>query len=281
MRFALCALFAATTLATVPLHAQATESSISNQIGKLRSLSDADRPAATRKAAAEIDSLPAGLPRVKLADALVHLSTEGDPGRQTLQAVADTLASALAANPLPPGKTGNPAMPYADLAKLARYEHVTTTLADPNLTKATETLVANDAEIEKIDFTLKDLSGKKVTLSELRGKVVMVNFWATWCPPCRKEMPALDNIATHLASHNVVVLAIDDEDSFKIAKMLMGTTYHPTVLLDTGGKVAKQFHVDGIPKTFVFNAEGKLAAQSIDERTQNQFLAMLAQAGVK
>ena len=63
--------------------------------------------------------------------------------------------------------------------------------------------------------------------------------------------------------------------------MLMGTTYHPTVLLDTGGKVAKQFHVDGIPKTFVFNAEGKLAAQSIDERTQNQFLAMLAQAGVK
>jgi hypothetical protein len=56
--------------------------------------------------------------------------------------------------------------------------------------------------------------------------------------------------------------------------------YHPPVLLDTGGKVAKEFHVDGIPQSFVFDREGKLVAQSIDMRTQHQFLMMLAKAGL-
>jgi hypothetical protein len=59
-----------------------------------------------------------------------------------------------------------------------------------------------------------------------------------------------------------------------------GAGYHPPVLLDTGGKVSKEFHVDGLPKTFVFDREGKLVAQSIDMRTQHQFLIMLAKAGL-
>lgn len=269
----------AALLATPNLHAQATESSITNQLKGLRSVPIAQRPAATTKIATDIRTLPPGLTKVKLADGLSHLATEGDPGQQTLQAVAQTLSQALSESPITP-KNDQPPMPYMDLAKLVRYEHVTIDLKDPLLDKADKILAANDAEIEKADFTLKDLHNKKVTLSELRGKIVLVNFWATWCPPCRAEMPDLDVIYTHFQSQGLVVLSISDEDAFKVASYIAPTGYHPPVLLDTGGKVAKQFHIDGIPKTFVFDRDGKLVAQSIDMRTQHQFLLMLAKTGL-
>jgi peroxiredoxin len=264
---------------SAPLHGQATEDSIQKQLKGLREVPDAKRPAATTQIAEEIRTLPAGLPKLKLADGLSHLATEGDPGRETLQAVTTTLGQALGENPLP-AKDGKPPMPYMDLARLVRYEHMTTDLKDPLFAQANEILAANDAEIEKVDFTLKDLHGKNWTLSQLRGKIVLVNFWATWCPPCRKEMPDRDAIYTHFQSQGLVILSLSDEDMFKVGSFIQAAGYHPPVLLDTGGKVAKEFHVDGIPKSFVFNRDGKLVAQSIDMRTQHQFLMMLSQAGL-
>jgi hypothetical protein len=74
------------------LQGQATESSIAQQLGSLRDVPDVQRPSATVKLAIDIRALPAGLPKLRLADALTHLSTEGDPGHDTLQAVANTLA---------------------------------------------------------------------------------------------------------------------------------------------------------------------------------------------
>jgi peroxiredoxin len=273
-------LFFVFLLLLVPaLHAQATESSITNQLKGLRAVPTAQRPAATIRIATDIRTLPAGLPKLKLADGLTHLSTEGDPGQETLQSVADTLSQALSESPLP-AKGGEPAMPYMDLARLARYEHVSVDLKDPLFAKADEILAANDAEIERANFTLKDLHGKKITLSELRGKIVLVNFWATWCPPCRLEMPDLDAIYTHFQTQGLVVLSISDEDAFKVGSFINAAGYHPPVLLDPGGKVAKEFHVDGIPKSFVFDRDGKLVAQSIDMRTQHQFLVMLSKAGL-
>jgi peroxiredoxin len=264
------------------LLAQATESSITKQLQGLRGVPDAQRPAATAKIASDIRTLPAGLPKLKLADGLSHLATEGDPGHDTLNAVAQTLAIALTENPLPAKGDAVPS-PYTDVAKLVRYEHVTIDspiLTDPLYLKAMDALAANDAEIAKANFTLKDLHGKKWTLSELKGKIVLVTFWATWCPPCRKEMPDLDAIYTHFQSQGLVILSLSDEDAFKVSSYINPTGYHPPVLLDEGGKVAKLFHVDGIPKSFVFDREGKLVAQSIDMRTQHQFLLMLAEAGL-
>jgi len=271
---------AAAVLLTVPLlDAQASESSISKQMEKLRSLSTEQRPIATIKLAADISTLPAGPKKVGLADSLAHLVTEGDQGEKALQAVADTLSKALTERPLPPKKDQPPA-PYRDLASLVRYEDVTTTLNDPLLAKATQTLVENEADVQKADFTLRDINNKKVTLSELRGKIVLVNFWATWCPPCRLEMPDLDIISTHFQPQGLVILSITDESGLTVTPFITQMGYHPQVLFDSDGKVHRLFHVNGIPKNFVFDRDGKLVAQSIDQCTQHQLLMMLAKAGL-
>jgi thiol-disulfide isomerase/thioredoxin len=269
------ALLAAALLVAAPLLlADSAESASTNQLKNLRSVPTDKRPAATLKLALDIRALPAGQSKLRLADALCHLSTEGDAGHDTLQAVADTLAKSLAESPVPAKGDQTPA-PYLDLANLVRYEQVTATLDDPLFAKAQQILAERDAEIEKADFTLKDLHNKKVTLSELRGKIVMVNFWATWCGPCRLEMPALDTIYTHFQSQGLVVLSITDEEGFKVNSFLGPSSYHPPVLLDPDGKVHKLFHIEGIPRTFVFNRDGKLVAEAIDQRTLRQFLVML------
>lgn len=274
-------LIAGAVLFVLPLaFGQASESAISDQLSKLRSLSKEQRPVATIKVANDIQSLPAGKSKLRLADSLAHLVTEGDQGQEALQAVADALSKSLAETPVP-AKGKQPPMPYMDLATLVRYEHVSTTLNDPLFAQASDTLAANDAEIEKADFTLKDMHNKKWTLSQLRGKIVLVNFWATWCAPCQAEMPDLDIIYTHYESQGLVVLSITDELAFKVSGFLSKWNYHPPVLLDFGGEVHKLYHITGIPRTYVFNREGKLTGVGIDQCTQRQFLDLLSQAGLK
>jgi len=257
------------------LSAQLSESAITNKIKNLRSLSATQRPSATVQLATDIRALSPGPQKVRLADSLAHLVTEGDQGAAALQAVADALSQALAESPVAPKKSETPE-PYLELATLVRYENVTTTLNAPLLAQAGQTLVANDADAQKADFTLKDLHGKKVTLSELRGKVVMVNFWATWCGPCRLEMPDLDRIYTHFEPQGLVILSITDEEPFKVNSFIAPSGYHPPVLLDTDSAVHKHFHIEGIPKTFIFNRDGKLVAETIDQCTGVQFLKLLA-----
>jgi peroxiredoxin len=257
------------------LHAEASESSITSELKNLRSLSADKRPAATETIALEIRTLPAGPAKVRLADALSHLSTEGDTGAEAMQAVADTLAGSLAASPVP-AKGSEPPEPYGELARLFRYEGVRVTLDDPYFAKANQELIAEESEVAKADFTLKDMQNKKVTLSELRGKVVLVNFWATWCAPCRREMGDLDVLYRYFKPQGFVVLSITDEIPFKVAQFLAPTNYDPPVLTDPGGKVHKQFHVTGIPHSFLYNRDGKLIAEAIDQRTRRQFLQMLS-----
>jgi len=271
-RLLLCA---AVALTTSPfLHADNT-SKIEDRMRGLRSLPEAERPAATTQLAEQIRALSPGMQKLKLADGLAHLVTEGDQGQDTIQAVADTLRQSLSEIPVP-SKNGEPPMPYLDLANLVRYEGAKEELQDPLYAKAQQTLADNEAQIAKADFTLKDLKGKKWTLSELRGKIVMVNFWATWCPPCRVEMPYLDALYTRFEPQGLVVLSITDEDAFKVSQFTSSWKYHPPILIDQGGKASKEFHIEGIPRAFVFDRDGKLIAEAVDQRTWRQFLMMLS-----
>jgi thiol-disulfide isomerase/thioredoxin len=110
---------------------------------------------------------------------------------------------------------------------------------------------------------------------------VLVNFWATWCPPCRKEMPDLESLHNRFKDQGLVILAVSDEEEAKVKPFLAGRSITYPILLDPGRKVNELFRVDGIPKSFVYDRNSKLVAQAIDMRTQKQFLDMLAQAGLK
>jgi peroxiredoxin len=211
---------------------------------------------------------------------LAGLSTEGDFGADTLQEVTTTLAAALHEQP-PAGKPGEPDYLFVELASLVRYEHVQAASDNPQFAAAVAKLDADDAKRQSADFTLADLQGKEWHLQDLRGKVVLVNFWATWCPPCRKEMPDLDALYNKFKDRGFVVLAISDEEAAKVSPFIAERKVSYPVLLDPGRKVNDAFIVEGIPKSFVYDRGGKMVAQSIDMRTRNQFLGMLAQAGLQ
>ena len=267
----------------------AAEKPIADQIHGLRSLPDDVRSQTTKDLALKIRQLPANENKMRLAMGLASLSTEGDFGHLTLQEVATTLAETLKQQPVPwkkaQGKDAagspQPADPYVELATLVRYEHVEAAVDDPQFAAAMKQLEAEDEKRQHLDFTLKDLTGKDWKFQDLRGKVVLVNFWATWCPPCRKEMPDLDVLYKRFQSQGFVVLAISDEESAKVEPFIRERGLAFPILLDPGRKVNEMFAVEGIPKSFVYDREGKLVAQSIDMRTQKQFLEMIAKAGIR
>jgi peroxiredoxin len=257
------------------------EKPILEKIRTLRKLPDEQRARTTKELALEIRQLLAGMNKVTLANSLANLSTEGDFGRETLQEVTTTLAGALREHPLPATPKGGPPAPYVELAELIRYEHVDGSLDDAQYAAAVSKLDADDLRHRQADFSLPDLQGKTWTLGDLRGQVVLVNFWATWCPPCRSEMPDLDALYKQFRDQGFVVLAISDEDAAKVNPYLAQYHYSYPILLDPGRKVNEVFNIEGIPKSFVYDREGKLVAQSIDMRTRRQFLEMLGQAGLK
>jgi peroxiredoxin len=282
LRFALAValLSSITVLAQEKTVWSAQEQPIVDQIKGLRKLPDDVRAKTTKDLALEIRQLPVVPNKLKLANALADLSTEGDFGHDTLQEVATTLASALQEQPQPDEK-GQPAEGYTELASLARYEHVQVSLNAAPYAAAMAKLEADDQKRQNADFTLTDLQGKSWNLRSLRGKVVLVNFWATWCPPCRKEMPDLNALYQRFQDQGFVILAISDEEEAKVTPFITERKISYPILLDPGRKVNDLFEVEGIPKSFVYDREGKLVAQSIDMRTQKQFLEMLGQAGLK
>ena len=273
-------------LLTIPLAAQqktvwsAREQPIVDQIKGLRKLDDTVRARTTKELALQIRQLPPVPNKLKLAGALANLSTEGDFGRDTLQEVTTTLASALREQP-PAGKPGQPDDLYLWLASLVRYEHMQAQSDNPQFAEALSNLEAADAARQQADFTLSDLQGNRWHLRELQGKVVLVNFWATWCPPCRKEMPDLQALYDKYKDQGFIVVSISDEEAAKVQPFIAERKITYPVLLDPGRKVNDLFRVEGIPKSFVYDREGKLVAQSIDMRTRHQFLEMLAQAGLQ
>ncbi len=274
------ALFFAAIFSIVPyLHAN-DSARIKGEVGGLYTVSLQDRPAAIIKITAEINALPPSKDKVKFADQISNLVTAGDQGPAALQAAADTLSKALAESPVP-AKGDMPPMPYMDLAKLARYEAVSVSLKDPLYQKALDTLAANEADVAKADFTLKDLNHNSWTLSKLRGKIVLINFWSTQCWPCNSERPILNAIYSHYQNEGLVVLSITDESPLIVVPFLQGKNYQPPVLIDSDDVVNKKFHVAGDPKTFVFDADGKLVGIAIDQSTEKQFFALLGQAGLK
>ena len=109
------------------------------------------------------------------------------------------------------------------------------------------------------DFTLESLDGEHVRLEELRGQVVLINFWASWCGPCRQEMPVLDRLHQRYQSTGFTVLGINVEGEVAPAKSIVDKTAVTfPVLIDAGQSVSKLYDLKAMPSTVVVDRDGKV-----------------------
>ena len=118
------------------------------------------------------------------------------------------------------------------------------------------------------DFVATDLRGQRVRLSALRGKVVLLNLWATWCPPCRDEMPSLERLYTRLRGRDFEVLAVSqDEDGQRVVEpMVRDMQLSFPVLIDPDRQVGERYGVWGYPESFVIDRNGYVAERVIGPR---------------
>ena len=122
-------------------------------------------------------------------------------------------------------------------------------------------LLGNAVELKGMakDFTLKSNSGKNVRLSELRGKVVMINFWAHWCGPCRQEMPHLEKLYLRYKDAGFTILGVHQDSDPKTAdKVLNDIPVSFPILYDTTSKVSEAYQVSAMPSTVFVGCDGNL-----------------------
>jgi len=129
------------------------------------------------------------------------------------------------------------------------------------------------------DFKLKDLDGNEVTLSEFRGKVVLIDFWATWCAPCREELPSIAKLSAAYRDKDVVVIGVNDEDRATVKHYLEKQSLALTVLMDSSQKVHGQYGCHALPTVVIINREGTVTAQYVGGRSEEELRAALRTAG--
>ncbi len=115
------------------------------------------------------------------------------------------------------------------------------------------------------DFVLPDIHGQVVRLSQLKGKVVFLNVWTTWCPPCRQEMPTMQTLYRQLQGEDFILLAVSqDVDGQKaVVSYLSEGGYTFPVLLDVRGEVGRKYGVTGYPETFLIDRQGMIVHHHI------------------
>jgi peroxiredoxin len=117
------------------------------------------------------------------------------------------------------------------------------------------------------DFTLEDLSGKRINLKSFRGKVVFLNFWATWCIPCRQEMPAMEKLHREFKKAGLEVVAVNFRETRKeVGKFFdeLGLTF--TSLLDKEGKVSEEYGAWSLPLSYFINRKGEFVGKAVGSR---------------
>ena len=117
------------------------------------------------------------------------------------------------------------------------------------------------------DFELPDLDGNTVRFADHKGKVVLINFWATWCPPCRAEIPSMERAWSKLKEGDVAMLALHvGGESDKIWAFLADFNVTFPVLIDKSSKVSKEWQTIGLPTTYIADGQGRKALRAIGGR---------------
>ena len=116
-----------------------------------------------------------------------------------------------------------------------------------------------EPRVPAVDFELPQLDGPPVKLSDYRGRVVVMEFWATWCGPCQFSLPSLEVMSKRYRDRGVSVLLINEGESAEAARKWAGKRFTSPILLDQRQEVGARYHVSGIPRLFVVDQEGRLA----------------------
>jgi thiol-disulfide isomerase/thioredoxin len=117
------------------------------------------------------------------------------------------------------------------------------------------------------DFELASLSGGRTRLSAFRGKLVFLNFWATWCPPCRAEMPSMERLHQLLHDRGLEIVAVDlQENPEEVRKFVKDNSLTFTVLLDADGAVGSAWGAQSIPTTYLIDRKGNIIARAVGGR---------------
>ena len=119
--------------------------------------------------------------------------------------------------------------------------------------------------LEVPDFAFPDINGQEVSLSAQRGKVVLVNVWATWCPPCRREMPSMQRLYEKFKGKNFEILAvsIDSEEREAVAPFMRKMNLTFPALLDPGETIRSLYGITGVPESFIIDKQGILVKKII------------------
>lgn len=141
---------------------------------------------------------------------------------------------------------------------------------------------ARGVEVNQLapDMVLQNLDGQLVRLEDLRGRVVVLNFWATWCGPCRVEMPIFQDYHVRY-SPELAILGVDFQESKEVVQEFIdqyGLTYE--ILLDPKGEASSLYQVTMLPNTFIIDGQGSIRFHHVGTLSQEQFTAYLAQVGI-
>jgi peroxiredoxin/outer membrane lipoprotein-sorting protein len=141
--------------------------------------------------------------------------------------------------------------------------------------------IAIEIGSDAADFQLKDLEGREIQLKTLRGNVVLLNFWATWCGPCRLEMPVIEKLHQQFHAKGLRVFGVNDEEIDTIRDYVAEHEYSFPTLVDTDQQAIKLYRIRGIPTMVVIDREGKIAQYRMGLSREGDLRSWLRKAGIE
>ncbi|MHB1375965.1 MAG: peroxiredoxin family protein [Candidatus Humimicrobiaceae bacterium] len=152
----------------------------------------------------------------------------------------------------------------------------TSTSSDEPATSGTEKTDNSKAAAYNNDFTLKDLNGKEVSLSDFAGNIVVLNFWATWCPPCKAEIPDFIEVYNSYKDKGVSFIGVSlDEDFNTLVKFVADYKINYTILHDASSAVSNYWGIDAIPATFFLDEKGNVLDSVVGQMPKENLISTI------